>query len=602
TTLPSQFTPPSFDAVERTVPAKVNDQDTTLHLDWSYVFGSDSLGRDLALMLWSGSTVSLLVGFFAVGISVIIGVLVGGVTGFFGRGKARLPFLLTVTMPPMALLVSTFDFLGDSAEPLAVALASLGGLCLVLQFISAAARKAWRTLVFFVFASLLAAWAFGYNRIQERSGILGQAVVTNNIAQDTLQTYVDQLDNAADATREFEAVRGRHDAYTQEKPDASVENDAEFATLKRKLDEAHEHAKREQLAAIQLRAEYDWRLALARHSQLLAAREANRVLYERQQRLLLNESFESHSKRQEQRDTVTGLSSESKVLDSKLGQVEAEVTTSAARDSEAIAKSMLSDVDFRSSQALMLENAKIRANQGIHNTIIKANIESLSESDVFYKINRNIPFLIIVVFIFIIAFLLLVKAAQEQGVSHPLLRHVYKPVMTIDNFVMRTIEILSTIPRLILLLTILAFYERSIWLVMFIIGVTSWMGTARFVRAEVLSLRERDFVQAARSLGVTDFGVILRHLVPNSLSPVLISATLGVADAILLESTLSFLNLGAAPDEVTWGKMLSEGRQYITTAPWLTIVPGIAILVVTLSFNLLGEGMREALNPKLRKR
>ncbi|MCA8945857.1 MAG: ABC transporter permease, partial [Planctomycetes bacterium] len=115
-------------------------------------------------------------------------------------------------------------------------------------------------------------------------------------------------------------------------------------------------------------------------------------------------------------------------------------------------------------------------------------------------------------------------------------------------------------------------------------------------------LREQDFIQAARSLGVSDFRIIWRHLVPNAISPVLVSATLGVATAVLAESTLSFLGIGAGPDQPTWGQILSNGRAYITDAAWLTWIPGIAILITVLSFNLLGEGLREAFNPKLRGR
>ncbi|MCA8939594.1 MAG: ABC transporter permease, partial [Planctomycetes bacterium] len=143
---------------------------------------------------------------------------------------------------------------------------------------------------------------------------------------------------------------------------------------------------------------------------------------------------------------------------------------------------------------------------------------------------------------------------------------------------------------------------KDVYLVMFVLGVTSWMGTARFVRAEILSLRERDFIQASRALGLSDAGIIVKHLVPNALSPVLVSASIGVATAIIAESTLSFLGLGAGPEQVTWGKMLSEGREYITSHWHLTMVPGLAIFVVVLAFNLLGEGLREATNPKLRKR
>lgn len=159
-----------------------------------------------------------------------------------------------------------------------------------------------------------------------------------------------------------------------------------------------------------------------------------------------------------------------------------------------------------------------------------------------------------------------------------------------------------TIPVLFLILMVLALFERDVYIVMAVIGLTSWMGTTRFVRAEILSLREQDFIQAARSLGVSDFRIIWRHLVPNAISPVLVSATIGVAGAVLVESTLSFLGIGAGPDQDTWGKILANGREFLQDAPWLTWIPGIAILITVLSFNLLGEGLREAFNPKLRGR
>jgi len=199
---------------------------------------------------------------------------------------------------------------------------------------------------------------------------------------------------------------------------------------------------------------------------------------------------------------------------------------------------------------------------------------------------------------------LMVMAAAQAAVSerpHPL-RAVYLPTISVDDLVMRFTEIIMTIPVLFLILAILAVFEKDVYITMGVIGLTSWMGTTRFVRAEILSLREQDFVQAARSLGLSDFRIIWRHLVPNAISPVLVSATLGVAGAVLAESTLSFLGIGAKPDQTTWGQILSEGREYIFDAPWLTWIPGLAILFTVLAFNLLGEGLREAFNPKLRGR
>jgi peptide/nickel transport system permease protein len=137
---------------------------------------------------------------------------------------------------------------------------------------------------------------------------------------------------------------------------------------------------------------------------------------------------------------------------------------------------------------------------------------------------------------------------------------------------------------------------------MVVIGITSWEGTARFVRAEFLSLRERDFVQAARSLGVEDLRIIFRHILPNALAPVFVTATLGVASAILIEASLSFLGFGVQPPAPSWGNILTEGRTYIFDAWWLTVFPGFAILLAVLSFNLVGDGLRDALDPRLRGR
>ncbi|EDN65575.1 Binding-protein-dependent transport systems inner membrane component [Beggiatoa sp. PS] len=137
---------------------------------------------------------------------------------------------------------------------------------------------------------------------------------------------------------------------------------------------------------------------------------------------------------------------------------------------------------------------------------------------------------------------------------------------------------------------------------MIVIGLTSWMGTTRFVRAEFLALREQDFVVAAKAIGLPEWRIIFLHMVPNAIAPVLISSIIGVASAILVESALSFLGFGVQPPYATWGNILADGKGFIFDAPWLFFIPGIAILIIVLAFNLVGEGMREALNPKLRKR
>ena len=174
-------------------------------------------------------------------------------------------------------------------------------------------------------------------------------------------------------------------------------------------------------------------------------------------------------------------------------------------------------------------------------------------------------------------------------------------IFTIDTLITGIIDIMLCFPSFFLILTIVAFIPGSLYSIMAVIGLTSWMGTARFVRAEFLSLRERDFVLAAKALGVSELRIILRHMLPNAMAPVLVSAILGIASAILTEAGLSFLGLGVPPPHATWGKILSDGKQYLFDAPWLTFIPGIAILIVVLSFNLFGEGLRDALNPRLRK-
>ncbi|NNL87342.1 MAG: ABC transporter permease [Myxococcales bacterium] len=174
-------------------------------------------------------------------------------------------------------------------------------------------------------------------------------------------------------------------------------------------------------------------------------------------------------------------------------------------------------------------------------------------------------------------------------------------ILSVDTLVMRFTDIMLAFPTFFLILTVVALLPPSIYNIMIVIGATSWMGTARFVRAEFLSLREQDFVVAAKALGLPETRIIFRHMVPNAIAPVLVSATLGVASAILTESALSFLGFGVRPPFATWGNILADGRAYIFDAPWLFFVPGISILVVVLAFNLVGEGLREALNPKLRR-
>jgi peptide/nickel transport system permease protein len=174
--------------------------------------------------------------------------------------------------------------------------------------------------------------------------------------------------------------------------------------------------------------------------------------------------------------------------------------------------------------------------------------------------------------------------------------------LSVDTLIMRFTDAMLCIPMLFLILVVVALLPASIYNIMIVIGLTRWMGITRFVRAEFLSLREQDFVVAARALGLPAHRIIFRHMMPNAMAPVLVTATIGVATAILTESALSFLGFGVQPPFATWGNILAGGKNFIFDAPWLFFIPGFAIFVVVLAFNLLGEGMREALNPKLQRR
>ncbi len=168
----------------------------------------------------------------------------------------------------------------------------------------------------------------------------------------------------------------------------------------------------------------------------------------------------------------------------------------------------------------------------------------------------------------------------------------------VDTTIMRFVDLMLSIPSFFLILAVIAFLTPSIWNIMIVIGLTSWMGVTRLVRAEVLSLVEREFVQASRTLGASHQRLMWLHLLPNSLTPVIVSAVLGVASAVLLESGLSFLGLGVQAPQASWGNILTDGKEYIQFAWWLSLFPGLAILLTVLGYNLLGEGLRDALDPR----
>ena len=171
----------------------------------------------------------------------------------------------------------------------------------------------------------------------------------------------------------------------------------------------------------------------------------------------------------------------------------------------------------------------------------------------------------------------------------------------VDTIIMRLVDIMLCFPTFFLILAVIAFLEPSIWNIMIIIGLTGWMGVTRLVRADFITLKERDFVQAARAIGARDFRIIFIHILPNAMASLLVAATLGIAGAILTESALSFLGIGVQPPMASWGNILTDGKDNIDIAWWLSLFPGLAIFLTVLSYNLLGEAIRDSLDPRLRE-
>ena len=176
-----------------------------------------------------------------------------------------------------------------------------------------------------------------------------------------------------------------------------------------------------------------------------------------------------------------------------------------------------------------------------------------------------------------------------------------KVALPIDLLINRVIEVVVSVPGLILIMAVVAVIAKpSIFVVMVLIGLMGWTGIARFVRAEMLRVKKMEFMEAAKAFGYSDFRSIVKHALPNCLTPVFIAAAFGIAGAILTESTLSFLGIGVAPEDVTWGSLLSAGRSN-QHAHWLILTPGIAIFIVVTFFNLVGEGLTDALDPRQKK-
>ncbi|MGH7466543.1 MAG: oligopeptide ABC transporter permease [Longimicrobiales bacterium] len=171
----------------------------------------------------------------------------------------------------------------------------------------------------------------------------------------------------------------------------------------------------------------------------------------------------------------------------------------------------------------------------------------------------------------------------------------------VDAAVMRFTDMVLAFPRLVLLIMIVALFSPSVAVIIAVLGLTQWPNTTRIVRGDVLSLREREFIQAARALGMGRSRIILWHLIPNVLAPVIVTATLGIGNTIVLEAGLSFLGLGIQPPTPSWGNMVSDGRDVLISAWWLATFPGLTIVLTVLAFNLVGDGLRDALDPRLRQ-
>ena len=169
----------------------------------------------------------------------------------------------------------------------------------------------------------------------------------------------------------------------------------------------------------------------------------------------------------------------------------------------------------------------------------------------------------------------------------------------VDAVLMRGVDVGLAMPRIFVLLMAVALFGRlPLAILVLVIGFTSWFGTSRLVRAEVLSVRERDFVAAARAMGAGPSGVIFRHVLPNAAAPIIVSAALGIGNVLLLEAALSFLGIGVAPPAPSWGNMIADGAPYLATAPWTTLFPGLAIALVVMALNAVADALRDALDPR----
>ncbi|CAG0978720.1 Oligopeptide transport system permease protein OppC [Planctomycetaceae bacterium] len=551
-----------------------------------FPMGTDHLGRDVFAQMWAGTSISLTIGLVAVGISVLLGITLGGIAGFFGRGKVAMPFFVTV-------LGLVFGAIGGAAGFFSIALTGyiIAAASFAFQILIAAMGKRWSELGFFLVVALIYGGVIGYN-FQVES--LGNEALTISKAGAVKDSAYEVILSSRDLGAEVKKVEEKQDGSIDENTRREMQKEVEIAARGLELEMA-------QYRLLELNARID-RAQETQADQLRIADEleaAGNKEGANKQRAAAKLADDKTRP-----DSVPGLKAQIPKLE--------EAIKAAEKAHEEASKLELGKVTLQSTEQLLARRADLR--KKVYERMDGEQKRRLTEfidartldgklARPVYSYTRHFITVTIVHILLIIAVLLLVAGAQRASsdLKSPLSK-AFIPVLTVDNLVMRFTEVMMTIPVLFLLLAVLAFFKRDIYIVMAIIGLTTWMGTTRFVRAEILSLREQDFVQAARALGVSDFRIVWRHLVPNAISPVLVSATLGVASAVLAESTLSFLGLGPGDDQPTWGSIMSFGRSYIYDAPWLTWIPGVAILVTVLAFNLLGEGLREAFNPKLRGR
>ena len=171
----------------------------------------------------------------------------------------------------------------------------------------------------------------------------------------------------------------------------------------------------------------------------------------------------------------------------------------------------------------------------------------------------------------------------------------------VDRIIMRTVDVLFAFPDLLFAIAIMFALGRGLLNLFIALSVVGWAGMARLTRSQVLALKEREFVEGARAAGARDAHIIFRHILPNALGPIIVAVTLGIPGAIMSEASLSYIGLGVQPPTATWGSMIYEGKSYLKHAPWMSLAPGAMIMLTVLAFNLLGDGLRDALDPRTKK-